>query len=154
MSTAFHKITPGDANHIALISDWYQQEWNIPTEKTINNLSKTPSKNLPLQVMMYAGEKPVATGGVYDHVALLDREPRFKVYQPWLALVYTIPAERNKGYGRMLCEEIQKMAKEMGLKEMYLFTHTAEDLYARIGWEEAESLTIQDKNIVVMRLEL
>jgi len=31
---------------------------------------------------------PTATGGVYDHVGLIDREPRFKVYSPWLALVF------------------------------------------------------------------
>jgi GNAT superfamily N-acetyltransferase len=154
MPTSFHTIIQDDTNHIALISDWYQKEWNIPKEKTTDHLSGMKPGTIPFQIMMYVDGKPVATGGVYDHVGLLDKEPRFKVYPHWLALMYTIPSERSKGYGRILSEEILKVAKASGLHELYLFTDTAESLYKRVGWEVVERLTVGPRNIVVMKLEL
>ncbi len=85
---------------------------------------------------------------------MLDIEPQFNIYGPWLALVYTTTENRNKGYGALLCEKIEEHAKELKLKEIYLFTHTAESLYIRLGWTPFERLAIKDINIVVMKKEL
>jgi GNAT superfamily N-acetyltransferase len=76
---------------------------------------------------------PIATGRLYNHVGLLDKQPKFKIYKHWLALVYTVSEYRRKGYGALLCNYIQQHAKEMVLKEIFLFTHTAESLYKRPG---------------------
>ena len=154
MKINYQLVKPGDKQTIDLIANWYVSEWNIPKEITIQKLSHFPDQGFPFQVLMTIDDIPVATGGIYEHVALLDREPKFKVYKPWLALVYTIPDNRNKGYGALLCEKIQGMAKDRGLKEIFLFTHTAESLYRRLGWEQLERIEIGEKNIVVMKKQL
>jgi N-acetylglutamate synthase-like GNAT family acetyltransferase len=97
---------------------------------------------------------PIATGGVYHHVGLLDAMPRLKEFQPWLALVYTLPEHRGKGYGASLCEEIQAQAKTMGTTDLFLFTYTAESLYKRLGWQQLERVELKGKDIAVMKREL
>ncbi|MBL7932354.1 MAG: GNAT family N-acetyltransferase [Bacteroidia bacterium] len=137
-----------------LIADWYLNEWKIPFDKTIQNLKQVNDDPFQLQVLMRIDGRPVSCGGVYHHVGLLDREPRFRIYKNWLALVYTIPSERKKGYGAILCENIQERSKKMGLERLYLFTDTAEKLYKRLGWSELERLSLVGRNIVVMERDL
>lgn len=147
-------VKSGDKQTIELIANWYLSEWNIAKDITIQKLSNFPENAVPFQVLMTIDDIPVATGGICEHVALLDREPRFKMYTPWLALVNTTKENRGKGYGALLCEKIQSMAKERGLKELFLFTHTAESLYKRLNWEQLERIELGGKNIVVMKKQL
>ncbi len=147
-------ITSDDNENIALIADWYLSEWNIPIQTTIEKIKKLSADNYEFQVIMTLDNKPIATGGLYNHVGLLDKEPRLKIYKNWLALVYTKPEDRGKGLGALICNHIQDHSKDLGLKEIYLFTHTAENLYKRLGWQQLERLVLGDKNIVVMKKEL
>ena len=94
---------------------------------------------------------PIATGGLYNHVGLLDKVPGLKIYKNWLALVYTKPGLRGKGLGALICNHIQDYSKDLGLKEIYLFTHTAENLYKRLAWQQLERLALGGKDIVVMK---
>jgi GNAT superfamily N-acetyltransferase len=153
-STAFKIITTTDNTSIAYIAKWYFTEWDIPANATIEKLNTFTANDFQFQVLMTIDTIPFTTGGLYNHVGLLDREPKFKVYKHWLALVYTIPEYRGKGFGALLCNYIQQHAREMGLKEICLFTHTAESLYKRLGWQQVERLAAGSKNIVVMKKEL
>jgi GNAT superfamily N-acetyltransferase len=150
----YQLIKPGDKEHIELIADWYLSEWNIPIETTIEKIKKLSADNYQFQVLMTLDNKPIATGGLYNHVGLLDRDPKFKIYKNWLALVYTEPENRGKGFGPLICNTIQDHAKVLGLKDIYLFTHTAENLYKRLGWQQLERLVLGGKDIVVMKKEL
>lgn len=49
---------------------------------------------------------PIVKGWLFNHLGLIDREPKFKIYKNWLTLVYTIPANRNKGFGALICKNI------------------------------------------------
>ncbi len=151
---SYKKVSSEDITNIHLIADWYLKEWHIPAGTTIQKLSIPATEAVPFQIIMSIDNVPIATGGLYYHVALLDIEPQFNIYGPWLALVYTTTENRNKGYGALLCEKIEEHAKELKLKEIYLFTHTAESLYIRLGWTPFERLAIKDINIVVMKKEL
>ncbi len=139
---------------VGIIAEWYALEWKMDPEATRMRLSGFPVRGVPLQILMSIGDTPVATGGLYDHVGLLDIEPRFKMYGPWLALVYTPIEHRKLGYGTLLCEEIQRRSKDLGLKELFLFTSTAESLYLRMGWAGMERLNIKGRDIVVMKKDL
>lgn len=147
-------ITAADTELITLIADWYFDEWNIDKAATINRLNDFQSGGILFQMVMMLDGLPIATGGVYDHVGILDAEPRLKVYKPWLALVYTLPKYRGKGCGALLCEKIQAQAKTACTDTLYLFTHTAESLYKRLGWEQLERIELKGKDIAVMKKEL
>jgi GNAT superfamily N-acetyltransferase len=153
-SPTFQLITPEDTELIALIANWYFEEWKIPVATTIQKLSGHQAGEIPFQVIMKVDDVPIATGGLYHHVALLDRALKYKIYGPWLALVYTRPEYWNKGYGALLCREIESISKQLQQKEIFLFTHTAESFYKRLGWQVMERPQIQGKDIVIMKKEL
>ena len=103
------------------------------------------------QVLMTLDSVPISTGGLYNHVSLLDKQPRFKFYQNWLVLVYTIPGKKDISFGALICEYIQSCSKQRGVKEMFLFTDTAERLYTRLGWNVPGKTFARQRNIVVMK---
>jgi GNAT superfamily N-acetyltransferase len=147
---SFKIVESNDLKTIHLIADWYLNEWHIPKEKTIQQFSYFSSNTVPFQLIMFLNDMPMATGGIYNHVGIVDIVPRFKAYKNWLALVYTTTENRGKGYGTMLCNEIEAHSKAIGIEELHLFTHTAESLYKRLDWQELERLTLKEKDIVVM----
>jgi len=148
---AFHLVQPNDLPTFELIAGWYLSEWKIPVDKTIENLQTITADHSQFQVLMTLDGVPIATGGVYNHVGLLDKEPRLKIYQNWLAKVYTIPDKRHQGYGALICNYIRDHSKKIGIDTMYLFTDTAEQLYKRLGWIEMERLNIGERNVVIMK---
>ena len=150
----FQIVQPADRQAMLLIAGWYFSEWHIPVETTIERLQVITPDSEQFQVLMLLDGRPISTGGIYDHVGLLDKEPGFKIYKKWLALVYTIPEERGRGYGAAICNYIQEHSRLLGFKKIHLFTDTAESLYRRLGWKETERLTVNNRNIVVMEKTL
>lgn len=150
----FQIVQPNDQATFQLIADWYLSEWKIPRDKTIQRLQTITADNSQFQILMTLNGIPISTGGLYDHVGLLDKEPRLKIHKHWLALVYTIPDKRHQGYGALICKHIQDVSKKIGLDTLYLFTDTAEELYKRLGWTEMERLAMGDRKIVVMKKDM
>lgn len=151
---SFLTVTNEDLSSIEMIADWYSSEWNIAKETTIQQITHFPTSGIPFQIIMLVDNTPVATAGLYHHVKLLDFDPNFSMYGPWLALVYTTIENRSKGYGTLLCKHIEKILYNLGVKNIYLYTSTAEALYKRLGWVEVERLIIHNREIVVMNKEL
>src|SRR3954464_2713054 len=150
----FDIISPKDNKTIELIADCYLSEWNISKDKTIHKINSFAHDTSQFQAVMTLNGVPVTTAGLYHEVGLLDKEPRFRAYQNWLALVYTIPVERHKGLGALICNYIDDRARKLGVQEMHLFTDTAEPLYKRLGWQEAERFALGERNVVVMKKNL
>jgi hypothetical protein len=123
-------------------------------KKTIQRLSALPIDGVPFQVMMILEGSPIATGGLYNHIAQHDHEPYFKINGAWFTLMYTTNRNRNQGYGALLCEKIQDLSKGFGLKEIFLFAYTGETLYKRLGWQQIARVSSKDKDIAVMKGEL
>lgn len=151
---SYVNVAQKDLKTIQMIAEWYSSEWNIAKETTVQQIANFPTSGVPFQIVMKADNMPVATAGLYNHVKLLDFESGFSKYGPWLALVYTTSENRNKGYGTLICKQIEEISSNLGLKKIYLYTSTAEKLYKHLGWEEMERLTIQSREIVVMEKEL
>ena len=150
--TQFHILKQEEENTFQLLANWYYDHWQMPREKTIEKLKKVTSSRQQFHVLMTVDNIPIATGGLHDHVSLQDKVPRLNEYKDWLALVYTIPEERGKGYGAQLCNFIMVRAKEKGVKKMYLFTEKAESLYMRLGWTMLEKLFEGERELTVMTI--
>jgi GNAT superfamily N-acetyltransferase len=147
-------LGPGDTEMIGLVAEWYNEEWNLPLQKTRENLLSVCTGESQFQAVLTVGGRPVATGGVYHHVGLCDRVPRFRQYRHWLAMMYTVPMFRKKGYGAHLCRYLQDLSAEKGIGSLYLFTDSAEHLYTRLGWDVMERLETGGRNLAVMHLAL
>ncbi|MCU0425635.1 MAG: GNAT family N-acetyltransferase [Candidatus Kapabacteria bacterium] len=148
---SFHVLQASDDALLRTIAQWYREEWNILESTTIIRLANLSGKTGEFQIVAMQGGKPIATGGVYNHVSLLDKEPRFTTHKHWLALVYSLPELRGKGMGAVICRHIEQHAQMLGVQELYLFTYTAERLYERLGWQALERLQAGEKDIVIMQ---
>jgi GNAT superfamily N-acetyltransferase len=149
-----HKLQPGDEQLIDLVAAWYFEEWHIPIHHTQASLSLIVKDAKQLQLVLLEGNTPVATGGIYHHVGLLDREPHLAVHKHWLARVYTLPGYRSNGYGAELCKFLHHNAQIRGLKTLHLFTDTAESFYQKLGWQVQERLETAGRTLTVMCIEL
>lgn len=148
------RLTCNQSDNFQQIANWYQMEWKFPLETTLSRLTAiTPQKD-QFQLVMTRDGVPIGTAGIYNTVRLLEKIPRLNIYKHWLALVYTIPMERGKGYGALLCEKVEEEAKQEGISKLHLFTDTAESLYKRGGWEVMERIEVESRNIVLMEKEL
>lgn len=150
----FNILNTNDTLLFEVIANWYLREWNIPKEKTVQNLENITKDSSQFQALMSLNGIPISTGGIYNHVGLLDKEPRFNIYKNWLALVYTIPKQRQMGYGALICKFIQNQSMKLGLEHLYLYTDTAEKLYAKLGWKVVERLRVGKRNLVVMDIHI
>lgn len=143
-------VASDDHRVLSLIAGWYQDEWGIPAADTVNNLRAVTSDIHQFQMILFVNGRAVATGGIYDHVGLLNHQPELKIYKKWLAQLYTIPGERGRGYGICLCRQIEDHCRALSFGKIYLFTHTAGPMYQKLGWSIIQRLTISNRNIAVM----
>jgi GNAT superfamily N-acetyltransferase len=75
---------------------------------------------------------------------------------PWLASVLVLPQCRGHGYSTPLVKHVEGFAAAMSVPTLWLYTWTAEPLYARLGWERVgiERDTDRDIEVVLMKRDL
>jgi GNAT superfamily N-acetyltransferase len=56
---------------------------------------------------------------------------------PWLAGVYVPPRFRGRGHATARVRHVERFAAAAGVARLWLYTNTAEPLYARLGWRRA-----------------
>lgn len=118
--------------HIDTISKWLCKEWethdNIEFFKSILNHSLIKT-SLPQTFIALNDGKPVGTIALW-RCDMVSRQDLF----PWLSAFYVIPNYRNKGIGKRLQSYLLSYTKDLGYKEIYLYTDL-ENYYEKTGWE-------------------
>ena len=149
-----YKVQSNNDGLIEIISNWYLDEWKIPIDYTHQRLTNIPNNDVIFQLILLKDDEPIATGGLYNKVSLLNVHPKFKKFSPWIALLYTTKKKRNLGFGELLLRKIEDTSKEIGFKLIYLHTFTAEKLYLKNNWKPIERVPYKDHVTVVMKKEL
>ena len=151
---SFHKVLSNENDLIELIAKWYLKEWDIPVEQTHERLANLPNDDVIFQLLLINDGEPVATGGLYNKVGLLNIHPKFLKFKPWVALLFTNEKKRNQGFGEKLLFKIEDIANELGFKELYLHTFTAEKLYLRNNWKSFDRVEYKGHITAVMKKEI
>ena len=73
---------------------------------------------------------------------------------PWLGGLFVLPGWRNQGMGTMLMHRATEEARRLKVPRLYLWTHSAERLYRRLGWQVVERSDYFGKEVVVMQVDL
>lgn len=73
---------------------------------------------------------------------------------PWLAGLYVAEAYRGRGVGSALVRAIEAQARMRGYQRLYLYTDTAIDLYAALGWSIVERVDWKGYPTALMQREL
>jgi predicted N-acetyltransferase YhbS len=72
---------------------------------------------------------------------------------PWLASVLVRPQFRGKGYSALLVRHVEAAAAAAGFPVLWLYTWSAEPVYARLGWERVSLERDSDRNIEVVLMK-
>jgi len=73
---------------------------------------------------------------------------------PWLGGLLVLPEWRNRGMGTTLMRRATEEARRLNVSQLYLWTHTAEGLYYKLGWQVVERTNYFGKKSVVMQIDL
>lgn len=76
----------------------------------------------------------------------IEGDPR----NPWLASVYVPPEARRRGIASALVQAVERAAADLGHDRLYLFTASAPELYAGLGWRALERRDYRGESILVM----
>lgn len=102
------------------------------------------------------------TGPTQTFVALLDGKPagtaslaaedldERPALTPWLAGVFVLPAFRACGCATRLIAAVEGACRDAAIPHAWLYTGTAEGLYARLGWQAVEIVERQGKTPVTL----
>ncbi len=111
------------------MKDWWKEEEGLTFDETEAIMDRSLNEEgYPKTYALTRGEEVV---GVFQ-LTLFDLHVTPDLY-PWLANVYVKKEERGKGYSRLLLNEAVRIAREDGIKRLWLFT-SHEGLYEKYGF--------------------
>jgi len=145
------------ANHegcIPQLAQYSYDEWRPVYDQlglTVDNAvasyrERTNIEALPLALVAIEHDQVIGTGAL----KLRDLVSRPQ-YEPWLGGLFVVPEFRRRGVGTALVHRLVAEALRLRLPQLYLWTPSAESLYARLGWGKVEALCYCGYEIVVMK---
>jgi predicted N-acetyltransferase YhbS len=136
---------------IPLIARWSYDEWSyLCPQRTLQDFAdriaqRANTDKIPLTLVACEGPELIGTVCLQIH----DMKTR-KELTPWLAGLFVAEPWKNQGVGKRLVGAIEKIAVELGVEQLYLYTSDAEDYYLRLGWAVKERIVYQDFPVVIM----
>jgi N-acetylglutamate synthase-like GNAT family acetyltransferase len=73
---------------------------------------------------------------------------------PWLAGMVVAPQARGNGYAALLIAAVEQEARGVAVSTLWLYTNTAERVYARAGWQTVETVQHDGKPFALMQRRL
>jgi GNAT superfamily N-acetyltransferase len=126
----------------------YQQRRQTLDHTMKNYRERMNTDQLPLTlVALHAGE---LVGMVSLKFHDMDTRPDL---DPWLGGLLVLPKWRKHGIGMMLMQRATEEARRLNVQQFYLWTHTAEGLYRKLGWQVIERTNYFGNKSVVMQFD-
>lgn len=122
-----------------------------PFEDVLETAQQTSAmgQTIPRTFVLLVDDEPVGTASLTAHD--LDERPDLT---PWLAGVFVAPHARGQGYAAQLIAGVEQEARKASIATLWLYTNTAERVYARAGWRTVETVQHDGKPFALMRRDL
>ena len=139
---------------VPLVARWLWDAFWRHTDKSPDQLLDAVARSaserpMPRTFILLVGNEPVGTASLVAHD--LDDRPELT---PWLAAVFVVRHARGQGHAARLVTEVEAHARSASIATLWLYTNTAERIYARLGWRTAETIRHNGKPFALMRREL
>ena len=125
-----------------------RKEWNPnsnrPLDEKVEKIKKSFDNEYFEKLILVDDDKLVGFISIFEY----DMDER-KDLKPWYATMYVKEEYRGNGYSKILNDAILKLAKEKGIKRLYLKT-TLDNYYEKFGAKLLE--TIKDEKIMFFDL--
>jgi GNAT superfamily N-acetyltransferase len=133
----------------------YQQREQTLDDCLKNYQERMNSDRLPLTLVAVRAGLAADSRELVGMVSLkyhdMDTRPDL---DPWLGGLLVLPEWRNQGVGTMLMHRATEEARRLKVPRLYLWTHSAEGLYRKLGWQVVERSDYFGKEAVVMEIDL
>ncbi|MBV1796468.1 GNAT family N-acetyltransferase [Siccirubricoccus sp. G192] len=116
-----------------VVATWLIEAFENPNSRTVEEMTAlilAPPVGPEETFVLLDRDRPVGTASL----AHKDLETRPDL-TPWLAGVFVQPAFRGRGYATTLVRRVEAFASVASAPALWLYTWTAEPLYARLGWQ-------------------
>jgi GNAT superfamily N-acetyltransferase len=131
------------------------KEWQEIYEKRAQTLEdsrenyreRMNTDQLPLTFVALRGDQLLGMVSLKFHD--MDTRPDL---DPWLGGLLVLPEWRKRGVGTMLMHRAADEARRLNVSRLYLWTHSAEGLYRKLGWQVVERSDYCGKEAVVMSI--
>lgn len=122
-----------------------------PFEDVLKRAKRTSALACPIPrtLVLLVNDEPVGTASLTAQD--LDERPDLT---PWLAGVFVVPHARGQGFAGQLVAAIEQEARQASTSTLWLYTNTAERIYARAGWRTVEIVQHDGKPFALMRRDL
>jgi len=107
------------------------------------------ARPMPRTLILLANGEPVGTASLVAQD--LDERPDLT---PWLAGVFVVPHARGQGNAARLIAAVETEACAASISTLWLYTETAERIYAKAGWQTAEIIQHNGRPFALMRREI
>ena len=127
----------------------YQQREQTLEDCLKNYRERMNTDRLPLTLVAFHDGELVGMVSLKYHD--MDTRPDL---DPWLGGLLVLPGWRNRGVGTMLMHRATEEARRLKVPRLYLWTHSTEGLYRKLGWQVVERSDYFGKEAVVMQVDL
>jgi GNAT superfamily N-acetyltransferase len=139
---------------LTFVAKWAHEEFWSHAGKTLEEthdlFMPVPRPEwLPCTFVLVENGTPIGMASIVEH----DLESRPQ-WTPWLAAVVVDRDARGRGHSRTLVRFIEDFARRNGVETLWLFTWSAEAVYAKFGWRPVERLHHSTREVVVMNRTL
>lgn len=137
------------------IADWFFEEWSYlypgRTLRDFEDLIRRRARMDKLPLALVAIESGTVIGTISLKIQDMDNRTEL---EPWLAGLYVSWEWRSKGVGTRLVEAVEKMACEMGIRKLFLYTPKSENFYLKLGWRVRERTSYRGAAVVLMEKDI
>jgi len=137
--------------HIPLVAQWHQNEWqhispHLTTSLRIAQYSQySDSPAIPSCVLALQNGHPAGSASLVE--SDMEIRPRLS---PWLASVFVHKTYRNQGIATQLVEKCINNARQLGIETLYLFTPDQTSFYQKRGWHVLETCDYHNETVDIM----
>lgn len=140
---------------VPVLAKWFYDEWGHSDPQSSTGKMQATLRGylnrdrIPLTIVKLQSSQPVASTSL--KIQEMETHPQ---YTYWLGGVYVHPDYRERGIGSQLVEYSAGLAKDLGVRNLYLYTRDHEDFYTRLGWQVIERPLYQGRLTIVMKRNL
>lgn len=142
------------ANHperVPELASWFYDEWGRKeSDTTLENITHHLQQRLhqdraPLTLVGFLEDGAVASASI--KIREMETHPH---YEHWLGAIYIKPNYRGQGLGSQIVRHTVAIATQLQINELYLYTHSHEDFYVKLGWNTIERPHYHGRTVALM----
>lgn len=140
---------------IPTLARWHHEEWaylrpgDSLEARTTRLRAECGREEMPTVFIAFSDGALLGSAMLIAH----DMDTRMEL-TPWLAGVFVATDYRQRGIGSALVGRVVECATTLGVARLYLYTSSAEQMYARLGWLAVERTNYRGVDVTVMSYDV